>query len=167
MIRRPPRSTQGVSSAASDVYKRQDKYVVYPFELHPGIYDRKAGMDVFYHPLGPVHQLLVMEWRGTEMDYYSAHGRHPGNANPCRIDCMRCFCGRITEVPTFGPCYECYASGQIPNLVLSQRNAIKTKEAGFTMIAKCELHDWRPMNCLLYTSPSPRDGLLSRMPSSA
>ena len=26
-------------------------------------------------------------------------------------------------------------------------------------------HDYR--NCLLYTSPSPRDGLLSRMPSSA
>ena len=25
----------------------------------------------------------------------------------------------------------------------------------------------RYMNCLLYTSPSPRDGLLSRMPSSA
>eukprot|EP00831_Metopus_contortus_P058875 TRINITY_DN5096_c0_g1_i2.p3 TRINITY_DN5096_c0_g1~~TRINITY_DN5096_c0_g1_i2.p3 ORF type:complete len:126 (+),score=20.68 TRINITY_DN5096_c0_g1_i2:82-459(+) len=25
MIRRPPRSTQGVSSAASDVYKRQDR----------------------------------------------------------------------------------------------------------------------------------------------
>ena len=28
-----------------------------------------------------------------------------------------------------------------------------------------ELDDYRP--CLLYTSPSPRDGLLSRMPSSA
>ena len=26
---------------------------------------------------------------------------------------------------------------------------------------------WHPENCLLYTSPSPRDGLLSRMPSSA
>ena len=26
---------------------------------------------------------------------------------------------------------------------------------------------WRPWGCLLYTSPSPRDGLLSRMPSSA
>ena len=25
----------------------------------------------------------------------------------------------------------------------------------------------KEMNCLLYTSPSPRDGLLSRMPSSA
>ena len=26
---------------------------------------------------------------------------------------------------------------------------------------------WRDIGCLLYTSPSPRDGLLSRMPSSA
>ena len=26
---------------------------------------------------------------------------------------------------------------------------------------------WQPGTCLLYTSPSPRDGLLSRMPSSA
>ena len=26
---------------------------------------------------------------------------------------------------------------------------------------------WRVRDCLLYTSPSPRDGLLSRMPSSA
>ena len=29
------------------------------------------------------------------------------------------------------------------------------------------LQDHRPGSCLLYTSPSPRDGLLSRMPSSA
>ena len=30
------------------------------------------------------------------------------------------------------------------------------------------LSEWRPyIACLLYTSPSPRDGLLSRMPSSA
>ena len=32
---------------------------------------------------------------------------------------------------------------------------------------KMELKDHFPDNCLLYTSPSPRDGLLSRMPSSA
>ena len=33
----------------------------------------------------------------------------------------------------------------------------------------CGYHagDEQTMNCLLYTSPSPRDGLLSRMPSSA
>ena len=29
------------------------------------------------------------------------------------------------------------------------------------------LHEIEDMFCLLYTSPSPRDGLLSRMPSSA
>ena len=29
------------------------------------------------------------------------------------------------------------------------------------------LYEERPETCLLYTSPSPRDGLLSRMPSSA
>ena len=29
-----------------------------------------------------------------------------------------------------------------------------------------EIMEWH-YNCLLYTSPSPRDGLLSRMPSSA
>ena len=30
-----------------------------------------------------------------------------------------------------------------------------------------ELIEYQINNCLLYTSPSPRDGLLSRMPSSA
>ena len=30
-----------------------------------------------------------------------------------------------------------------------------------------QMHISRSMVCLLYTSPSPRDGLLSRMPSSA
>ena len=28
-------------------------------------------------------------------------------------------------------------------------------------------YNWKYYSCLLYTSPSPRDGLLSRMPSSA
>ena len=32
---------------------------------------------------------------------------------------------------------------------------------------KFDFSDIRPKGCLLYTSPSPRDGLLSRMPSSA
>ena len=42
--------------------------------------------------------------------------------------------------------------------VLFGEDALKNKLA-------CNLY--RPMACLLYTSPSPRDGLLSRMPSSA
>ena len=32
---------------------------------------------------------------------------------------------------------------------------------------ECLCGKYKRMNCLLYTSPSPRDGLLSRMPSSA
>src|SRR5680860_1092372 len=33
MIRRPPRSTQSRSSAASDVYKRQDEDIIIPFSF--------------------------------------------------------------------------------------------------------------------------------------
>ena len=42
-------------------------------------------------------------------------------------------------------------------------------EGGTFTMGKVEddvMHDWNN-TCLLYTSPSPRDGLLSRMPSSA
>eukprot|EP00831_Metopus_contortus_P082868 TRINITY_DN9052_c0_g1_i3.p1 TRINITY_DN9052_c0_g1~~TRINITY_DN9052_c0_g1_i3.p1 ORF type:complete len:139 (+),score=23.79 TRINITY_DN9052_c0_g1_i3:75-491(+) len=36
MIRRPPRSTQGVSSAASDVYKRQSKHCTFSPQINKG-----------------------------------------------------------------------------------------------------------------------------------
>ena len=36
-----------------------------------------------------------------------------------------------------------------------------------TMVSVSEAPPTKPVTCLLYTSPSPRDGLLSRMPSSA
>ena len=39
-------------------------------------------------------------------------------------------------------------------------NEVKIEEAPST-------EEEKPILCLLYTSPSPRDGLLSRMPSSA
>ena len=41
--------------------------------------------------------------------------------------------------------------------------AKKIKEAQITSLELCQIY----IDCLLYTSPSPRDGLLSRMPSSA
>ena len=41
------------------------------------------------------------------------------------------------------------------------------KKAGGGMTAKGVAKYRRDNPCLLYTSPSPRDGLLSRMPSSA
>src|SRR5450756_3117949 len=42
MIRRPPRSTQSRSSAASDVYKRQSKYCA---EQYIGYFHRVSGLE--------------------------------------------------------------------------------------------------------------------------
>eukprot|EP00831_Metopus_contortus_P048645 TRINITY_DN3977_c0_g1_i7.p1 TRINITY_DN3977_c0_g1~~TRINITY_DN3977_c0_g1_i7.p1 ORF type:complete len:112 (+),score=21.29 TRINITY_DN3977_c0_g1_i7:105-440(+) len=55
MIRRPPRSTQGVSSAASDVYKRQ---------VHG-----KIKMKIFAALLMLLASCLVFASRDTEVDY--------------------------------------------------------------------------------------------------
>ena len=54
MIRRPPRSTQGVSSAASDVYKRQ-------FLSHIGILDSQIGPAM---TIGQFAEILTMAYLG-------------------------------------------------------------------------------------------------------
>ena len=51
--------------------------------------------------------------------------------------------------------------------------AVSNTHAGVAVVEGCNLNDGYTLedvvehSCLLYTSPSPRDGLLSRMPSSA
>ena len=59
----------------------------------------------------------------------------------------------------------------IPKEITSERNIKRLMIAGTSRIAlnlaKQVHEDPRYKDCLLYTSPSPRDGLLSRMPSSA
>ena len=47
---------------------------------------------------------------------------------------------------------------------LYAQSGMFTYDPGFTSTGSCQS---RITYCLLYTSPSPRDGLLSRMPSSA
>ena len=54
--------------------------------------------------------------------------------------------------------------------VLRNGKALSRTVANISSGKVCLKRDQRmmwPLNCLLYTSPSPRDGLLSRMPSSA
>ena len=49
--------------------------------------------------------------------------------------------------------------------IISGQKPVVTKAK--KSIAGFKLREGNPIGCLLYTSPSPRDGLLSRMPSSA
>ena len=48
--------------------------------------------------------------------------------------------------------------------MLEDKNTSKTE---LSDLGEFALIDYLTKTCLLYTSPSPRDGLLSRMPSSA
>ena len=50
---------------------------------------------------------------------------------------------------------------RVKKLVITKKLVILTKKSGNSRISR------QTKYCLLYTSPSPRDGLLSRMPSSA
>ena len=58
------------------------------------------------------------------------------------------------------------------NVASSSAGSRERNERDYVLGAYSEIHDsatgqGRKETCLLYTSPSPRDGLLSRMPSSA
>ena len=57
-------------------------------------------------------------------------------------------------------------TGGASGIGLAIASALMT-EAYDVFVFDSELHHVENYNCLLYTSPSPRDGLLSRMPSSA
>eukprot|EP00831_Metopus_contortus_P013510 TRINITY_DN15483_c0_g1_i3.p2 TRINITY_DN15483_c0_g1~~TRINITY_DN15483_c0_g1_i3.p2 ORF type:complete len:112 (+),score=27.03 TRINITY_DN15483_c0_g1_i3:72-407(+) len=98
MIRRPPRSTQGVSSAASDVYKRQLLYGACESFYKEGMGPEELFEVISQALLSCVHRDILSGW-----------GAYVYILTP-------------TELIT---------------------------------------------NCLLYTSPSPRDLSTSRMPSSA
>ena len=61
--------------------------------------------------------------------------------------------------------YESYVKRSKEKLSLMERKPIKIKTGDYrTWFESAAVSDFL---CLLYTSPSPRDGLLSRMPSSA
>ena len=59
----------------------------------------------------------------------------------------------------------------VPPIAKSQLQKIASEKLGRQVtVGKIDFKPWTlelTLDCLLYTSPSPRDGLLSRMPSSA
>ena len=58
-------------------------------------------------------------------------------------------------------------SDEIPDIETVRREIDRVDNALLDLIAERLELSAQVRNCLLYTSPSPRDGLLSRMPSSA
>ena len=58
-----------------------------------------------------------------------------------------------------------------PQACLARATGARNRTAALRALLAVDPAAWRPLapscTCLLYTSPSPRDGLLSRMPSSA
>ena len=162
MIRRPPRSTQGVSSAASDVYKRQREDLA-PEDLD-GI--RPAG-NVGQFPPPPMAGLnpFTPEWfaqiigaaataaaTAVATANATSSSSRPAPHTPSSDAAPRCLNDR--KVPDFWEDRPEYWF-RIFDAHLAHFNP--TEKRCFDAL----------LPCLLYTSPSPRDGLLSRMPSSA
>ena len=74
---------------------------------------------------------------------------------------------KLYEVPTGASALILYA--QVANVGINtypKTTFIQRRESRSTRLTR-DIRVIKDVDCLLYTSPSPRDGLLSRMPSSA
>ena len=159
MIRRPPRSTQSRSSAASDVYKRQGEDVK-GFWLVLRILPQKV---VLYFQLQSSRQgaekvLAKLKQLCEQVKDSVAKTCHETNQWFLLRDML--------ESKKCSPyLMSVSASEAWVNTVVKQEDKFSPEEF------KCELmwktHITPHWSCLLSTSPSPRDATLSRMPSSA
>ena len=166
MIRRPPRSTQGVSSAASDVYKRQipcrsggATEVNEPTTTHPTILaetadilknsqllEEKQRRDAVLEPIltklrmGEIGGEYLLDDEG--LLWYAPKGEDPKLVIP-----------RV----------------MVPGVLALVHSTFGHPGVARTTLLVQGKYNWPTLvrDCLLYTSPSPRDQRGSRMPSSA
>ena len=229
MIRRPPRSTQGVSSAASDVYKRQADNAISLMQTKESLelvmedfFDQLIDDNVIYceirfAPLLHIEENLssseVVDILCSKMNTLS---KETGIITGLILCTLRHY-SESQSMETVKLVNEFYDKGVVgfdiaadeagfpldnhisafeyahqyklnctahageakgADSVWETINKLKTKRIGHGVrsIEDDKLIDFLLENnhhlevcptCLLYTSPSPRDGLLSRMPSSA
>ena len=166
MIRRPPRSTHCISSAASDVYKRQQQQHQ---KNNPG--SSRSGSA------GAAPQRTVqVDASSTTASAPVAAPAVPSAAAPGAMPAAAPGVSSLSDAwklrpwsdgwSAYPPAVPFESSGASPPAQLAQ----PWRQVG---IAAPRNADEVPVEfedkyvCLLYTSPSPRDGLLSRMPSSA
>ena len=157
MIRRPPRSTPLYSSAASDVYKRQGLILIcalLDFDVAGSMRGTQSAVAPIAVLLAISGVALVQRWylvavwlllvlTGFLLKLTAAENIWLYLFDPIAL--------AIAAVFSWRHRYRLMGFALRPQLI--QRSTI-------VFIAVFLI-------CLLYTSPSPRDGLLSRMPSSA
>eukprot|EP00657_Telonema_sp_P-1_P012361 TRINITY_DN8871_c0_g1_i1.p1 TRINITY_DN8871_c0_g1~~TRINITY_DN8871_c0_g1_i1.p1 ORF type:complete len:143 (-),score=65.93 TRINITY_DN8871_c0_g1_i1:88-516(-) len=142
MIRRPPRSTQSRSSAASDVYKRQGKHrgegLTQAFGRGDHDLDLARGcLQVAFYPESTLEALALLK-QSPELGAQAAAEQVVQRKEKLTLD--------LFEV---------------------QGMSVKALREAQESIHKLDQLCDHPHCCLLYTSPSPRDRTRSRMPSSA
>ena len=170
MIRRPPRSTQGVSSAASDVYKRQmrtEKYMVRKPVTEKMI---EVTKKTTYKPVVKSKTTMVP----TQVPVIQLGSTPDPNARPRAQWLER---GYYTDPATgqsvfrkrglhwVQPHIGAASVGVVPALIPQEKMEVSYEPE--TTEERTPIEVTRYVDCLLYTSPSPRDQRGSRMPSSA
>ena len=160
MIRRPPRSTQSRSSAASDVYKRQVRGVA-------GRHRRTGQGHVLPHQLRSydVSQFGGGCGRGRIVAAFRHAASRPVRRSACCLEArhwrasLSFGVGGRAHRRARSPCLKNNLNKRYVKVDFLVPGGIVRESAGSRPCAT--------KGCLLYTSPSPRDRQKSRMPSSA
>ena len=159
MIRRPPRSTHCISSAASDVYKRQPRQRSHTRQGRAADFERSGrcvhamptNLNPNATPFNPHAPVFVSSSSSTNLDFPPLsrfNGGQPFSVGAPSAD------DSSQSAPAAPP-------DDVEAAALD--NDVATLVSLGLRLADIE----RLWGCLLYTSPSPRDRQKSRMPSSA
>ena len=163
MIRRPPRSTQSRSSAASDVYKRQSIERFY--DLLKSIHKsgdtinvvKKGGEGIVTSPITGDTYDFRLDFSFTFSDKFSK-------------DYKNIFTKYLQMDSQINRIKNDYDYTIYINMgeKIEGKKIIQAFKDGITNCLSTPMIKWcEDKACLLYTSPSPRDRTRSRMPSSA
>ena len=162
MIRRPPRSTLDRSSAASDVYKRQEydaltKEIDHSEEQitkltaeNDALADSSKGLSQQVEDIKPKLDELLAELSERQADL-----KEIVKAN------------EVEETKLLSDRKHIEEQVKKPDLSVYMRIRKAKKGKAVSTIKRSACSGCHNIVCLLYTSPSPRDRTRSRMPSSA
>ena len=174
MIRRPPRSTQSRSSAASDVYKRQvHRKIVVPYgsaglrqRTIRQFHDRLRRRYIHHREISSASSGHQAAHAGPRAGFLRGDivGDRTTTSDRVQVRDVRRADRRITSGNPDRSNRQAPAGNRRP--VRRFQLVRRTRVRRAVNDTEPEPVDTTSV-CLLYTSPSPRDGLLSRMPSSA